>query len=115
MAKSALSESPEFKLAQSGTTEDFSVIPVTAKHNLHRLDNFYQAEEATVPLDGLDESIRGRLRFPELDWIAGPADASNIRSGKNGQPALWKWGFDISKGELIGHVEEGITSECSMF
>jgi len=33
------------------TTDDFSVIPVTAKRNLRRLENSSRAEEAAVPLD----------------------------------------------------------------
>jgi len=55
------------------------------------------------------------LRFPELDWIPGPSDVIDISSGENGRSAPWNWGFNISKGELIDHVEEGITSERHTF
>jgi hypothetical protein len=59
----------------------------------------------------LDSSIQASLGFPELDWIPGAGDHTPLRDESEGRTAIWNFGFDISRGDLIESLQEGIAGE----
>lgn len=100
-----------------GGTEDFSVVPVTAKHNLRCMDggklNAVQAEAR------IGERHTADFAFDDLNWMSSTTDSVTIRSDGNKElrvrSATWTYGVDISKGNLVANPTEGVTSEHSSF
>jgi hypothetical protein len=91
-----------------GGIEDYSVIPaVTAKHNLRRVNEFHAVEAKIV----LDKTIQASFRLPDLNWLPSESDVVNLRDGVASRPGFGLYGLDVSKGELVDTVQEGITSE----
>jgi len=89
-----------------GSTATFcSVYPVTAKHNLRRVvDGFnmlYTPKEANILLS--DNEIY--ILWDDLGWLPTEADCFDLREGKEAQPALCAYGFDVSVGNVIADAE----------
>ncbi|KAG7340756.1 hypothetical protein IV203_024299 [Nitzschia inconspicua] len=81
-----------------------SVYPVTAKHNLRRVvgdTGFFIPKEATILLS--DNEID--IMWDELGWLPTEADCFDLREGKEAQPALSPYGFDVSVGNEIAYAE----------
>jgi len=98
-----------------GGTEDFSVVPVTAKHNLRCMDDGKLHAVQAEALIGMSHTAD--FAFNDLDWIPSPIDSVPLRSDvkERVRTANWTWGVDISKGNLVARLAEGITSEHSSF
>lgn len=98
-----------------GGSEDFSVVPFTAKHNLRRMDDGRLHAVQTEALIG--ERHVADLAFNDLDWIPSPNNSVPLRTdGKERvRTANWMYGVDISKGNLVARPTQGITSEHSSF
>jgi hypothetical protein len=97
-----------------GGTTDYSVMPVTAKHNLRCLyDGKCHAVQAEVLVDQIHSIDFGSN---DLDWIPSPTDAVLLRCDEKDRlrAATWAFGVDISIGNLIERPTPGITNEhCS--
>lgn len=91
--------------------DDFSVVPVTAKHNLRRVGDFHARQSKIL----IDRQIMATFGFPDLNWTPSTSDAVSLPTEVEGRPTTWTFGFDISKGDLLAYPQEGITSERHTF
>ena len=110
--------------SHGGSTLQYSVIPVTAKHNLRRLKkegkvlhaNF---AEALLPSIDPNDPEEAELRFADLDWIPSMTHRidlwAGIKNSMDSRPAPWDYGLDISKGEILDKTEEALTKERHSF
>jgi hypothetical protein len=98
-----------------GGMDDFSVVPVTAKHNLRgysRLGDLH-AIQSKILIDS--RQITASFGFSDLNWTPRTSDAVSLWTEVEGRPATWTFGFDISKADLLTYPQEGITSERHTF
>jgi hypothetical protein len=110
--------------AGGSTKLQYSVIPVTAKHNLRHLtknDKDFRAKyaDALLPTVDPEDPEECELDFADLDWISSGNDRIDLSAGMKGaegsRAALWDWGFDISIGRVLDKTEEAFTKEGHCF
>jgi hypothetical protein len=98
-----------------GGTDHFSVMPVTAKHNLRRLSNFEAIETEIL----IDREIKASFGFRDLNWTPGTSTSDSVSLCSENEecvrPSQWTFGLDISRGDLLTHPQDGITSERHTF
>jgi len=98
-----------------GGSPQFAVTPVTAKHNLRNLLNEpkygMEAKGARLLVQSGDRVVGWlRLSFGDLNRIISETDRKELRDG-----VFWRYGHDVSFGETIGTMTDGITVEASSF
>jgi hypothetical protein len=72
------------------------VIPVTAKHNLRRVNEFHAVAAKIL----LDETIQASFKFPDLNWLPSESDVVNLRDGVASRPALDSTDSILAKASL---------------
>ncbi|KAL3908894.1 MAG: hypothetical protein SGILL_008308, partial [Bacillariaceae sp.] len=99
------------------TTLDYSVYPVTAKHNLRHVYHDRKEYDAIRSVLFLDEELTLDVEFRELNWIAQSSNESWIRdqSVETVRRPVWPYGIDIAVGPLTDMVTTGATSEFASF
>lgn len=91
---------------------EYSVIPVTAKHNLRSLGEY----RALDPKLYIDQSIRVDTQFPDKNWTPTAAHRILLRKGNQDTPdSFWEYGMDISTSPLIGRPGESFTNASRSF
>jgi hypothetical protein len=104
-----LSSSRRIKIKTSpGGMDDFSVVPVSAKHNLRRSGDLSALQSKIL----IDRQITASFVFPDLNWTPRTSEILfrfELRSKGGQRRATWTFGFDISKGDLLDYPQEGIT------
>jgi hypothetical protein len=97
-----------------GGSDEYAVVPVTAKHNLHKWGK-YEARNPKMFLKA-NESIKIDTPFPDTNWTMAPADRVSLRTeNKESRPGFWKYGVDVSASEKIGCVGEWFTNKNRSF
>ena len=96
-----------------GSPQFFSVVPVTAKHNLRSFlnDAAYGLEARSAELLLPMEQGRAVLNFSDLNWLY--ESVSSVSPLSDG--VTWRFGIDISAGKPIESYTDGITSEQASF
>jgi hypothetical protein len=87
-----------------GGIEDYSVIPITAKHNLRRVVEFHAVAAKIL----LDKTIQASFKFPGLNWLPSESDVVNLRDGVTNLLGFELYGLDIGQGELASASYEAI-------
>jgi len=99
--------------ASPGGSHQFSVVPVTAKHNLRSFlnDAAFGLEARSAGLLLPMEQGRAVLNFFDLNWLCdGVSSASTLREG-----VIWRFGIDISAASRIETFTDCITCEKASF
>lgn len=103
-----------------GGTQHYSVVPVTAKHNLRRVKRisdgkFFKSYDAQVAVPG---SMMYRIYFDDM----GNQDEFNVKKHlslrenvDDSSAALWKFGVDVSKGKMINEAISGLSGLADSF
>ena len=100
-------------LSSPGGSPQFSIFPVTAKHNLRSFinDPAYGLEARSADLLLPMEQGRAIITFSDLDWsYESVSSVSSIREGFS-----WRFGVDITVGKRIESYTDGITSGHASF
>lgn len=104
-----------------GLLHDYAVIPVTAKHNIRRLEESDCRQPN--PLDAqpnpfmlLNESHKVRTTFEDTNYSPRFDDRTSLRTeDEESRPAIWQYGVDIAVGNKIGAVGEFFTKKGHSF
>ena len=97
-------------------TTKYSVIPVTAKHNLRRVfapdgGREHRPTEARFKLRG----GYVQMESGDLDWVPTEVDLFDLRAGLEARPAWTLYGLDISVAELIDDPMHSATDSNQSF
>jgi hypothetical protein len=85
------------------TATQYSVFPVTAKHNLRRVWDRHGREYRPTLATFRIKSAYVSVDSPDLDWAPFEGGKINLRHGVDARPAFCPWGLDISVGPLISN------------
>jgi len=98
-----------------GSTTNFSVFAITAKHNLHRVTDMLQ--QVYVPYMTHFKVPLGVARFdsPDLGWVPNAGDLYDLRAGLEARPAVLEYGIGVSLGNLITDPSEFVTGKKKSF
>ena len=99
------------------TMLDYSVYPVTAKHNLRRVYQDGKEFDATRVDLFLDKESTLDVEFRELNWVPTADNELRVRDAKSftTYPAVWPYGIDVGVGPLIDTVTTGATGAFASF
>lgn len=94
---------------------NYSVLPITAKHNLRRVTNLQQ--EVYVPFMAHFKVPHGLslVNSPDTGWVPGEDDAYDLRAGLAARPAVFEYGIDVTLGQLVTNPSEFVTGENKSF
>jgi hypothetical protein len=96
-----------------GLSHDYAAIPVTAKHNIRRLEEF---DAQPNPFMLLNESHKVRTTFQDTNYSPSFNDRTSLRTeDEESRPANWQFGVDIALGDKIGAVGEFFTKKGHSF
>jgi hypothetical protein len=99
--------------ASPGGSEQYAVVPATAKHNIRR---YAEYDARANPKLLIDESLRIDTTFPDINWTNTLAHRISLRPGnQESTPAFWQFGVDISVGGKIGAIGEFFTNKAYSF
>lgn len=94
------------------TIYKFSVLPVTAKHNLRRV-GYFHTSQATLKV----HNSALKVDSADMDWVPTIADQLNLlRDGLSAtRPSCCPWGINISVGTLISEQQHPATMPAFSF
>ena len=101
--------------SQGGTNTNYSVFPITVKHNLRSVTDLLQ--QVYVPYMAHFKVPHGvaRLDSPDFGWVPNECDIFDPRAGVEARPAVLNFGIDVSLGKLITDPSEFVTGKKKSF
>jgi hypothetical protein len=113
------------QMSPGGTARKYSVIPVTAKHNLRQVcvtnpHTFGAVSTVFTPASANFEIPRmGEvpINSQELGWVPNKSDVFDLRppGSETSRPAVCPWGVDVSVGTLVDSATASVTDASYSF